>query len=69
MAAKIKEHIPDALVVINKAPKEWVDFEIYCQLIPNNNESDPYYGIVPRTGAFEVSFKGVVSILYDSFIK
>jgi hypothetical protein len=68
VAAKIKEIVPEAIVVINRAPKEWVDFEIYCQLIPNEDEKDPYYGIVPRTGAFEVSFKGVVSFLKDVII-
>ena len=52
--------IPDAIVVINKTPKEWVDHDIYCQLVPNDDEKEPYFNIVPRTGAFEVSFKGVV---------
>ena len=55
--------VPDAIVVINKTPKEWVDHEIYCQLVPNDDDNDPYYNIVPRTGAFEVSFKGVVSFV------
>jgi hypothetical protein len=37
VAVKIKELIPEAVTVINKAPKEWVDHEIYCQLIPNDD--------------------------------
>ena len=61
VAKTIMELIPDAVVVINKTPKEWVDYDIYCQLVPNDDDNDPYYNIVPRTGAFEVSFKGVVN--------
>ena len=61
--AKILELVPEATVVLNMVPKEWVDFEIYCQLVPNENESDPYYQMIPRTGAFEVSFKGTVRLV------
>lgn len=28
--AKILEYIPEAKVVFNMVPKEWVDYEIYC---------------------------------------
>lgn len=35
--------------------------DIYCQLIQNFDDSNPYYDVVPRVGAFEVSFNGVVS--------
>jgi hypothetical protein len=59
--AKIKEYIPSSTVLINKVPKAWVDHEIYCQLVPNSDAGEPYYGMIPRTGAFEVSFAGVVS--------
>ena len=59
----MQEYIPDSVVVLNKVPKEWVDFEIYCQLVPNDDPNDLYYAMVPRTGSFEVSFHGVVSIL------
>ena len=30
VAKKIVAEIPDAIVVINKTPKEWVDYDIYC---------------------------------------
>ena len=43
MKVKILEFIPEATVVLNMVPKEWVDFEIYCQLVPNEDENDPYY--------------------------
>jgi hypothetical protein len=36
--------------------------DIYCQLIPNEDENMPNYEIVPRIGAFEISVNGVVSI-------
>jgi hypothetical protein len=68
--AKILENIPEAVVVFNMVPKEWVDYEIYCQLVPNDDSNDHYYQMIPRTGAFEVSFKGTVSsILNVTFIK
>jgi hypothetical protein len=61
VARAIQEKLPNATVVKNTVPKGWVDFDIYCQLLPNENENDPYYKSIPRTGAFEVSYKGVVS--------
>jgi len=40
---------------MNKVPKLWYEQEIYCQLIPNEDDKNPYYDILPRLGAFEVS--------------
>jgi len=40
--------------------------DIYCQLIPNDNEQNPNYDMVPRLGAFEVSYKGV--LLYSKIL-
>jgi len=51
---------PNATVLKNTVPKQWVDFDIYCQLLPNEDSNNPYYQSIPRTGAFEVSHKGVV---------
>ena len=39
--------------------------EIYLQLIPNDDPNEPFYEIMPRMGAFEVSFNGVVSFIAD----
>lgn len=53
---------PDrAEVVFNLVPKEHAMSDIYCQLIPNDNDEDPYYQIMPRMGSFEVSVNGCVS--------
>ena len=60
VAQKIQEITPGCLVLINEVPKAWVDYEIYCQLIPNNDPNSKTYKVLPRIGAFEVSFKGVV---------
>ena len=65
VAQKIQENSPGILVLINEVPKAWVDFEIYCQLIPNNDASLKTFKILPRIGAFEVSFKGVVSFVFN----
>lgn len=40
---------------MNKVPKPWYEKEVYCQLIPNDDDNNPYYDILPRIGAFEVS--------------
>ena len=56
---------PGINVLINEVPKPWVDYEIYCQLIPNTDPNTSTYKILPRIGSFEVSFKGVVSCLFN----
>jgi len=40
--------------------------DIYCQLIPNEDEDVPYYEMMPRIGAFEISHKGV--LLYSKML-
>jgi len=42
-------------------PKKFAMSDIYCQLIPNDHDDNPYYQVMPRMGAMEVSFNGVVS--------
>ena len=46
-------------------PKLHAMSDIYCQLIPNEDDSVSNYEIVPRVGAFEISVNGVVSILFQ----
>ena len=41
-------------------PKEFAMSDIYCQLIPNEDASQPFYEIVPRIGSFEISVNGVL---------
>ena len=55
VAGAIKAVVPQANCVMNKVPKPWYEKEIYCQLIPNEDDNNPYYDILPRIGAFEVS--------------
>lgn len=64
MQAAITAKLPQATVLKNTIPKEWVDYDIYCQLMPNDDPNNNYYQSIPRTGAFEVSHKGVVSDRY-----
>lgn len=47
----------------NQIPKDYLPFDLYCNLIPNSDSNTPYFQQVPRTGSFEVSFKGLVSTL------
>ena len=64
MAAAIKERYPNCDVVFNMVPKVWAMSDIYCQLIPNDDEKNACYEVVPRIGSFEVSLNGVVSTPY-----
>ena len=50
-------------------PKVWAHSDIYCQLIPNEDDNQPYYEVVPRIGTFEVSVNGVVSTFIKGYIK
>ena len=52
-------------VVFNLVPKVHAMSDIYCQLIPNEDDADPYYQVMPRMGAFEVSVNGCVSNLQN----
>jgi len=59
-AEAIKKSYPGCEVVFNMVPKVWAHSDIYCQLIPNEDEAQPYYEVVPRIGTFEVSVNGVL---------
>lgn len=67
----IKALVPDATVIYNLVPKLWAMSDIYCQLIPNEDERIANYEIVPRIGAFEVSINGTVSEMFptDSIVR
>lgn len=61
MADAIVRSVPNAIVMKNMIPKAYLDFDLYCNLIPDNDPNLTYFQQVPRTGAFEVSYKGLVS--------
>lgn len=61
MCQAILDECPGAEVICNEVPKEFAMADIYCQLIPNDDESKQNYEVVPRIGAFEVSVNGIVS--------
>lgn len=58
VSAAIIERIPNAIVMRNQIPKEYVDFDLYCNLVPNSEDSCPTFQQIPRHWAFEVSYKG-----------
>lgn len=62
VAESIKKNFASCEVVFNMVPKVWAHSDIYCQLIPNEDDNQPYYEVVPRIGTFEVSVNGVVSL-------
>ena len=39
-------------------PKVYAEADTYCQLIPNDTEE--FYEMIPRLGAFEISINGVL---------
>ena len=61
MSAAITQRLPGALVLRNQIPKSYLHYDLYCNLIPNEDESVTVFDQVPRTGSFEVSYKGLVS--------
>jgi len=60
VAGAIIERIPNAMVMKNQIPKQYLPFDLYNNLVPNNEEDTPYFQQIPRTGAFEISFKGML---------
>jgi hypothetical protein len=48
------------MIMKNQIPKAYLPFDLYNNLVPNDDEGVPYYQQVPRTGAFEVSYKGML---------
>ena len=48
------------MVMKNQIPKQYLPFDIYNNLVPNDDEDTPYFQQVPRTGSFEVSYKGML---------
>ena len=55
LASRIQQNVPDATILYNQVPKKWYEKEIYCQLIPNEDEKNDLYDMFPRMGAFELS--------------
>lgn len=55
---------------MNKVPKLWYDKPIYCQMVPNDDEREMFYQMVPRVGAFEVStvINGTDILLYSKMM-
>ena len=60
VASAIIERIPNAMVMKNQIPKQYLPFDLYNNLVPNDEEDTPYFQQVPRTGAFEISYKGML---------
>ena len=60
MATAIISRIPNAMVMKNQIPKEYVSYDCYSNLVPNDDPQIPYYQMVPRVWTFEVSHQGVM---------
>ena len=64
---EIQAQVPGAQVLFNQVPKEWYNHDIYCQLVPDDDENCHVYSMLPRLGAFEVSTvrDGTAILLYS----
>ena len=40
---------------MNQVPKNWIDHDLYSQLIPNEDDEEPNFDMIPTIGAFEIS--------------
>jgi len=56
----IVERIPSAVTMRNQIPKAYLPYDLYCNLIPNSDANLNTFMQVPRTGSFEVSYKGLL---------
>jgi len=54
------ERIPHAVTMRNQIPKSYLPYDLYCNLIPNSDPNSASFMQVPRTGSFEVSYKGLL---------
>ena len=59
-AAAIIDRIPNAIVMKNQIPKNYLHYDLYNNLIQNDDETCPYFAQVPRIYSFEVSYKGML---------
>lgn len=60
IASEIIARIPNATVMKNQIPKNYIHHDLYNNLVPDDDDTTHYYQQVPRTGAFEVSYKGML---------
>ena len=61
MASQISQETgQNVQVLCNEVPKAWAMKDAYCQLIPCNDEQKMAYGMIPRLGAFEITYNGVL---------
>ena len=60
IAEEIIKKIPNAMVMKNQIPKKYLPFDLYNNLVPNDEPDTPYYQQVPRSGSFEISYKGML---------
>ena len=60
IASEIISRIPNATVMKNQIPKNYIHHDLYNNLVPDDDDTTHYYQQVPRTGAFEVSYKGML---------
>lgn len=60
VAAAIIDRIPNAMIMKNQIPQSYLHFDLYNNLVPNDDESTPYFQQIPRIYAFEVSYKGML---------
>lgn len=60
VAAAIIDRIPNAMIMKNQIPRAYLHYDLYNNLVPNEDENTPYFQQVPRTWSFEISYKGML---------
>ena len=61
VSSAIVELLPNAITMRNQIPKSYLHYDLYNNLIPQEDPNVSFYNQVPRVGAFEVSYQGNVS--------
>ena len=53
--------VPDSITHMNEIPKTYVDYQLYNNLLFNEDDTVNTFEVQPRIGSLEVSYKGKVS--------
>ena len=43
VSTAIAELIPSSIIMRNQIPKSYLHYDLYCNLIPNEDDNVPYY--------------------------
>ncbi len=61
MKTLVESQVKGCKVLVNEVPKSWAQNDLYTQMVYNENLETECFVLNPKMGAFEVSYKGIVT--------